>query len=333
MTRGMVLVAMLAVFNAALFAQAAKGRIQGKIASARAPLPNVDVRIKNVTNGEVVVVKTTASGEYTVAVSPGTYEVFASPTGYGAFVRRQVIVAAGATLRLDGVLTDNANAGTPGEIYFLYERDEHRAPSGPAPKTAEGRPDLSGVWLPSADLEPEVPAQQPWAEAVAAHNASRPGDDPRAQCLPSGVLRTSALDLGKFVQTRDLLVILVEGSVPGVRQVFLDGRKHPDDPSPTWLGHSIGRWDRDTLVVDTIGFNDRGWLDNAGHPQTEKLHIVERYRRVDLGHLDVDITIDDPGAYTKPWKVHRILELAPHEEIQEYICNENHKTEHFTPNN
>jgi len=147
------------------------------------------------------------------------------------------------------------------------------------------------------------------------------------------VLRTSALDLAKFIQTRDLLVILVEGSVPGVRQVFLDGRKHPDDPSPTWLGHSIGRWERDTLVVDTIGFNDRGWLDNAGHPQTEKLHIVERYRRVDLGHLDVDITIDDPGAYTKPWKVHRILELAPHEEIQEYICNENHKTEHFTPNN
>jgi hypothetical protein len=117
-----------------------------------------------------------------------------------------------------------------------------------------------------------------------------------------------------------------------MRQVFLDGRRHPADPSPTWLGHSIGTWDHDTLVVDTIGFNDKGWLDNTGRPQTERLHVVERYRRPDLGHLEVEITIDDPGAYTRPWKIRRSLQLAPGEEIQEYICNENHHTEHFTPN-
>ena len=127
-------------------------------------------------------------------------------------------------------------------------------------------------------------------------------------------------------------MILVEGSVPGVRQVFLDGRAHPADPSPTWLGHSIGTWDHDTLVVDSIGFNDKGWLDVNGRPQTERLHIIERYHRRELGHLDVEITIDDPGAYTRSWKIRRSLQLAPNEEIQEYICNENHRTEHFRPN-
>lgn len=85
-------------------------------------------------------------------------------------------------------------------------------------------------------------------------------------------------------------------------------------------------------MVDTIGLNDKGWLDNAGRPQTERLHVTERYNRPDLGHLEVEITIDDPGAYTRPWKVRRVLQLAPGEEIQEYICNENHHTEHFRPN-
>jgi len=98
---------------------------------------------------------------------------------------------------------------------------------------------------------------------------------------------------------------------------------------PSWLGHSIGRWEGDTLVIDTIGLNDRVWQDLQGRPQTEKAHIVERYRRPDLGHLEVEITIDDPGAYLRPWKVRRLLDLAPDEEILEYICHENHKTEHF----
>jgi hypothetical protein len=155
------------------------------------------------------------------------------------------------------------------------------------------------------------------------------GDDPRAQCLPSGIVRTHGLDLAKLVQTPTLLIMLVESSVPGVRQVFLDGRRHPPDVQPSWLGHSIGRWDRDTLVIDTIGLNDRVWQDLQGRPQTEKAHIIERYRRPDLGHLEVEITIDDPGAYTRPWKVRRLLDLAPGEEVLEYICNENHKTEHF----
>jgi len=324
-------IAALILAVAQVYSQPAQGQIRGTLAGARGPLANVEVRIQNDANGDVTVVRTSPTGVFSSAVVPGTYGVYASPTGYAVFIRRQVAVAAGATVHVDGVLADNPNAGTPGEIFFLYSREKRTAPVGPTPKLADGKPDLSGMWLPGADLFPEAPALQPWAEAKFKENASRLGDDPRAQCLPSGVVRTSMLDLAKFVHTPRLLVMLIEGSVPGMRQIFLDGRKHPSDLSPTWLGDSIGTWDHDTLVVDTIGFNDKGWIDNAGHPQTERLHVVERYRRPDLGHLELEITVDDPGAYTKPWKMRRSLMLAPDEEIREYICNENHHTEHFVP--
>ena len=330
--RSIVVFAAILLLCATGSAQSQTGRIQGKLASARGPLAGVEVRIQNDASGDVAVVTTSRDGVFSAAVAPGTYGVYASPTGYGMFIRRQIAVAAGATVHVDGVLTDNPNAGTPGEIFFLYSRERRAAPAGPTPRMADGRPDLSGMWLPGADLFPEAPPLQPWAETRFKENTSRPGDDPRAQCLPSGVVRTSMLDLAKFVHTPRLLVMLIEGSVPGMRQIFLDGRTHPADPSPTWLGDSIGTWDHDTLVVDTIGFNDKGWIDNAGLPQTERLHVIERYRRPDLGHLELEITIDDPGAYTRPWKMRRSLMLAPDEEIREYICNENHHTEHFRPN-
>jgi hypothetical protein len=304
------------------------GDIRGTLSSAREPLAGVEVRIKNVDTGDVKVTMTSPSGEYVAVVAAGTYDVFAARVGYVAFARRGLVVHRGATSRADGVMADNPNAGTPGEIPFLYQRAEAKPPSGPAPKTADGRPDLSGVWFPGPDLEPELPSFQPWAAAEAKKRASRPGDDPRALCLPTGVARMHALDLAKFVQTPDLLLVLVELSVPGVRQIFLDGRPHPTNLQPTWLGHSVGRWENDMLVVDTIGFNDRGWLDGS-RPQTERLHVVERFRRLDLGHMELEITIDDPDAYTKPWKVRRLLQLAVGEEIMEYVCNENNKTEHY----
>ena len=310
------------------WAQTNSGEIRGTLSSARGGLAGLEVRAKNVDTGAVTVATTSATGEYVVAVAPGTYDVFASRVGYVAFARRQVVVHAGAAVRADGVMGDNPNAGTPGEIPFLYQRAEQKAPSGPAPRTADGKPDLSGVWFPGPDLEPEVPSFQPWAAAEAKERASRPGDDPRAQCLPTGVARLHALDLAKFIQTPTLLVVLVELSVPGVRQIFLDGRRHPANLQPSWQGHSVGRWEGDTLVVDTVGFNDKGWLDGS-RPQTEQLHVTERYRRLDLGHMQLEITIDDPGAYTKPWKVRRVLQLAPGEEIMEYVCNENNKTEHY----
>jgi hypothetical protein len=121
------------------------------------------------------------------------------------------------------------------------------------------------------------------------------------------------------------VILLFEGETPGYRQVFLDGRSHPAAFGPTWMGHSVGRWEGDTLVIDTVGFNDRGWIDFQGHPHTEMLHVVQRIRRPDLGHLEIAITVEDPGAYRKPWTTNKTATLAPDEEILEYICNENNR--------
>jgi hypothetical protein len=151
------------------------------------------------------------------------------------------------------------------------------------------------------------------------------------RCCPPlpGVVRTNSQDLTKFVQTPQLLVILLEGSAPGFRQIFLDGRPHPKDFNPSWMGHSIGRWEGDALVVDTVGLNDKGWLTADGLPQTETTHVVERYRRPNLGTIDVELTIEDPATFSRPFKIHRILPLATAEELLEYVCNENEKVEHY----
>jgi hypothetical protein len=323
------LVMVMSIFATEVAAQPGRGQISGVLTGSRGPIPNAEVRVKSSASDQVTVATTSAAGEFSVSVPAGSYDVFSSTVGYAVLARRGVTVTAGATVRVDATLADNPNAGTPGEIFFLYARTERKPPAGAAPRTRDGKPDLSGVWYPGADLEPETPEMLPWAAELVKKRGAKVGDDPRAQCLPSGVVRTHGLDLAKLVQTSNLLVMLVESSVPGVRQVFLDGRPHPPNVQPSWLGHSIGRWDNDTLVIDTIGLNDRVWQDLTGRPQTEKAHIVERYRRPDLGHLEVEITIDDPGAYTRPWKVRRLLDLAPDEEILEYICHENHKTEHF----
>jgi hypothetical protein len=149
-------------------------------------------------------------------------------------------------------------------------------------------------------------------------------DHPMALCLPGDPTPTPPV-FYKFVQTRGILVFLFEHE-PHYRQIFFDGRVHPQQADPTWMGHSVGKWDGDTLVVDTTGFNDKSWLIfTAGLPHTEMLHMVERYRRPDLGHLLVDLRLEDPGAFTKPVERHMTWELAPGEETLESICTENNK--------
>jgi hypothetical protein len=129
----------------------------------------------------------------------------------------------------------------------------------------------------------------------------------------------------RFVQTRDVLVIIEEANDPP-RQIYLDGRRHPDDPNPSYMGHSIGHWEDDTLVVDTVGLNDRGWIAFGSYPQTEKLHVIERFRRPDLGHLEREITFDDPSAFKKPWTLKRVSSLAPKGiDVLEYVCAENNR--------
>jgi hypothetical protein len=205
------------------------------------------------------------------------------------------------------------------------------AKSAPTPRTADGKVDFSGIWSPDRtfiyDIHDALPKGtelplQPWAEKVARERLSK--DDPEARCLPTGVPRQAPYPW-RVVQTPTHLFFLFEGNIHSYRQIFLDGRAHPPDPNPTWYGHSTARWDSDTLVVDTVGFNDLFWFDFAGHPHTEKLHVVERYRRPDFDRLEYETTIDDPGAYTKPFTLHGRSTYQHGEELMEYICNENNR--------
>jgi|ERR1700722_1017988 hypothetical protein len=149
-------------------------------------------------------------------------------------------------------------------------------------------------------------------------------NDPIFKCLPPGVPRIYLVRGLPFeiMQTRGRLVMLFEYD-HFVRQIFTDGRQHPQDMVPSWMGDSIGKWEWDTLVVDTIGFNDKTWLDQVGHPHSEDLHVVERIRRVSHDALTIDLTIDDPKAYTKPWAAHLNYDLKPDWNIGEEVCEDN----------
>ena len=208
--------------------------------------------------------------------------------------------------------------------------------SAPAPRLPDGHPDLSGIWEPSgnryaqniaADLKGVEIPYQPWAKALAAERASgsRSKEDPPANCLPQGVPRINASPPPwKLVQTAGFIVLVYESHTLW-RQIFLDGRELAEDAPPTWLGYSTGKWDGDTLVVDTRGFNGKSWLDQSGKPTTEALRVVERFRRKDFGHMEIQITIDDPQAYTKPWTVTEQVRLLTDTELMESVCNENNR--------
>jgi hypothetical protein len=204
--------------------------------------------------------------------------------------------------------------------------------SAPAPRMADGKPDLSGVWKAvrggkyslnvAADLKPEE--IQPWARALARRQMEEQGDG--VNCLPAGPQVGGIVTEYKFVQAPKLMIVLHEaGTGDAFRQVFLDGRELPKDPSPSWYGYSVGRWDGDVLVVDTIGFNDKTVLDAFRHPHTEALHITERLRRQDFGHIELQQRYEDPEAYARPWTITLNLELDPDNEILEYFCNENER--------
>ena len=200
--------------------------------------------------------------------------------------------------------------------------------SAPAPRTADGKPDLGGVWRGAGplyrfniaqDLEPQD--IQPWAEQLFLKRVrdSRK-DSPLAHCFPVSVPFHDFFNLMHIVQTPAHMVLLYESPNSPHRTVYTDGRELPKDPNPTWLGYSIGRWDGDTFVITTTGFNDRGWLDSAGHPQTESLRITERMRRRDFGHMDFEITIDDPKVFTRPFTIKSERLLAADTDLLEDVC-------------
>lgn len=179
-----------------------------------------------------------------------------------------------------------------------------------------------------ADFKPGEAPLQPAAAEILRQRAERGGADyPGLHCLPDGVPHADLLpEPFKIIQTPVVIVMLYEVETI-FRQVFTDGRKQLVDPAPTWLGYSVGKWDGDTLVVDTIGNHIGTWLDDSGHPHSEALHIIERFRRIDFGHMSVQITIDDPKAYTRPWTVSFGWDLLPDTELLDWVCENNKNAE------
>jgi len=217
--------------------------------------------------------------------------------------------------------------------------------SAPTPRTADGKPDLSGIWdnnrrdsggaLPLSgsvgwvDFGVGLPGglpYQPWAaEAVKQRKADNGKDDPTSHCLPLGTPRMLVdPELRKFVQVPGLLVIINERDA-GYRQIFTDGRPLPEDPQPSWNGYSTARWEGDSLVVQTTGLRDGMWLDRSGSPITNAAKLTERFRRPNYGTLEIEVTMDDPKAYTKPWTVKLNESIVLNTELMDYICSENEK--------
>jgi hypothetical protein len=230
-------------------------------------------------------------------------------------------------------------AAGPAEAQWSYRAPNvPRAPSGtvdlkaPVPRTSDGRVDLSGVWQTdakynfnlAADLRPEDIPMLPAGKALFDQRQANNGkDDPEGFCLPPGFPRVNGVPFPqKIIQTPSVIVFLYETRTT-FRQVFLDSHAPVQDPQPTWMGYSTGRWEGDTLVVQTSGFNDRTWLDDNGHPNSAGMKVTERIRRPDFGHLFVEITIDDPKFYSRPWTVTQEFRLDPDGELIEYACNEN----------
>ncbi len=204
--------------------------------------------------------------------------------------------------------------------------------TAPAPRLADGTPDMSGIWrrpdtkyLVNLGADGiEIP-MQPWAEKLYKERQANDSKDwPNGRCLPNSVTDSDGHPTPrKIIQQPGLIVLLFE-TYHYYRQIFTDGRPLPEEREPAWFGYSVGKWDGDTLVVDTVGLKEETWLDFAGHPHSDALHIIERFRRTDFGHMEVQVTVDDPKAYIKPWTARIEWELIPDTDLLDWVC-ENEK--------
>ena len=205
----------------------------------------------------------------------------------------------------------------------------------PAPRTHDGTPDLSGLWEPEPspyrfdviqDLKDEA-VFRPAAEALFLKRAlDLRRDNPITHCLPPGpsaIFAAGATRLYRIIQSPNVVALLYE--LGPFRQIYTDGRSLPKDPNPTWMGYSVGRWEGDTLIVESAGFNDKTWLDMVGHPHSERLRVTERFHRVDFGHMQVQVVYDDAETLTKPLVISVGVNYAADTDLLEYVCNENEK--------
>jgi hypothetical protein len=320
----------LATFSLAVlaFGQAEKNGIEGRVLEPQgAPFSGAAVQARSVPGGQLYKATSTAGGQYTIsALPPGKYDITVNVNGLKNYEKKGVTVPNAEILHLDIHLEESTQLSTLGEdaLASIANLNMHHPPSGPTPRTADGKPDFSGVWWRFNTTDPGKPEFLPAAERIAAQRVeTNRKDSPQAHCEPSAVTRDT-YPLFQLVQSKAFLVIIMDDESPGYRQIYLDGRPHPKDLNPAWYGHAIGRWDGDTLVVDRTGFDERTWLDQTGHPHSDKLHVVERFRRPDLGRLEVEMTIEDPGVLSKPWVMKRVSDLST-EEINEFICTENNR--------
>jgi hypothetical protein len=220
--------------------------------------------------------------------------------------------------------------------------------TAPAPRTSGGTPDLSGLWIPEPDPRGnpegvenvvfprylmnvaqdlrETNVLVPAAEALYRERLATDGvNDPIAHCQPPGSPRVFSLPKPTKIVRHQASCCCCMSTTQHARQIFTDGRPLPDDPVPTWMGYSIGRWDHDTFVVTTAGLTDRSWLDAAGHPHTEALVMTERFRRIDVGHMDIEVTYTDPGTFRTPLTITQKLRLLPGQELIRVLCSDNEK--------
>jgi hypothetical protein len=242
------------------------------------------------------------------------------------FQRLPVALAALTLLAAQNVAAQWIDHKTPG---LPRTADGKVNLAAPGPKTADGKPDLTGLWRLEAKMDVagalDKAGPQPWVVDAARkfmHELGR--DDTGVLCLPSGPRTFTDVGFAKFIQTPALTTVLYESL--DYRQIFTDGRSLPADPNPTWMGYSVARWEGNTFVVTSVGFNDRTFLDGLGHKHTEALRVTERFTRKDLGHMDVEVIFEDPKAYAMPVKVSVEGTLQPDNELIEYVCNENEKS-------
>ena len=251
-----------------------------------------------------------------------------------SIAQARVLICIFAAPLLAGAQTPSATQAPPeGRTRAANRERPAWPPEGPAPLNAEGKPDISGAWEPNAIRQNvnlastgvEIPFQLGSYKLFTDRIASLSKDDPEGHCLPPGVPRMSTTPYPfRIMQTPAMTLIVYEGGAHIWRQIFTDGRPHTDDPNPSWLGESIGHWEGDDFVVDTIGLNGRSWIDESGLPTSDALHVIERFHRIDLGHMSIEHTIDDPKTYTAPWKftTHPTMLRG---ELMEYICQENNR--------
>jgi hypothetical protein len=212
--------------------------------------------------------------------------------------------------------------------------------TAPAPRTSDGKPDLSGIWQAAragqygfdynvAQTQP-AGTVTPWAEGIRRQRVQDfRKDSPLARCRPVSIPFLNFRGMSRIVQTPGLTVILYESPNSPHRTIFTDGRALPKEMNPAWLGYSAGHWEQDTLVVESAGFNDEGWLDVGGLPQTESLRLTERYHRRDFGHLELEVTFNDPKTFSQPFTLKMEKILTPDTDILEDVCENERDSTHL----